>query len=271
LKSLIDTIKSYVNTPRVDEYLHFSTDLQNPRHTCINWLHGQPTVDKPWMNTFPLLQGSAVHEYIHTIFHDDDRWKYVSEQPIFVEDREFPWKGTVDAYLEDKDGTPWLIDYKTASGVSLSFMNEPKPEHVLQASAYYHYGISIPGLRVGIVYLPSSPDYKRRWEEPRFYEVQPLSKDTIDTRMTLIEDYIIEYVKTGTLPDPLAGEYNWKHNKKAKVWEEWYKPHYTSLYCPWKDEEADLCGCSIDKARIVATSDIDPTEMCDTIKEKKEK
>lgn len=259
MKSLIDTIKWEVNKPRADEYLHFSTDLQNPRHTCISWVHGYPMVDRPWMNTFPLLQGTAIHEYVHTIMHDQTDIKYISEQPIFVEHRDFPWKGTADAYLETDDEV-WLIDYKTASGVSLSFMNEAKPEHVLQVSAYYHYGIAIPNLRVGILYLPSSPDYKRRWEEPRFYEIQPVSMDEVSQRMQDVEESIITYLDDGeTLPAPLIGDNTWKHNKRNKTWELWYKPHYTSMFCPWRGLDNDPCGCSTQTVELMEVVDIDPT------------
>lgn len=267
MRSLIDVIKQEVNSPRVDKNLHFSTDLQNPRHTCIAWVHGYPEVNRPWMNTFPLLQGTAVHEYIHTVIHDNENWNYASEQPIVVNDFDYPWVGTADAYLDNPEGETWLVDYKTASGVSLSFMNAPKPEHVLQVSAYYHYGISLPNLRVGILYLPSSPDYKRRWEEPRFYEIEPLSKDEIDARMRRIEYYISCYVAHGDLPEPLKGDTSWKHKKREKVWELWYKPHYSSMFCPWKDQEIDLCGCSTQKAKLMEVVDIDPNLESATIKE----
>ncbi len=250
MKSLIDTIKTSINTPRVDKYLHFSTDLQNPRHTCISWVHGQPLVDKPWMNTFPLLQGTAVHEHVHGIMHDASEWNYVSEQPIFLGERMYPWTGTADAYLTNPAGETWLVDYKTVSGTSLSFMDGPKPDHVLQVSAYYHFGPTIPNMRVGILYLPSSPDYKRHWSEPIFYEIEPRSKDEIEARMARIERYINEYIHDGTLPSAFSGEYVWK--KKYKYWQLVYKPHYTSMFCPWQSFADDPCGCSNDTYKVVA-------------------
>ena len=265
MKSLIDTIKWEVNRPRVDEYLHFSTDLQNPRHTCIAWKHGYPMVDRPWMNTFPLLQGTAIHEYVHTVMHNAEDWNYISEQPIMVDHFDYPWTGTVDAYLDNPEGESWLIDYKTASGVSLSFMNEPKPEHVLQVSAYYHFGIGIQPWRVGILYLPSSPDYKRRWEEPRFYEITPLSKAEVSKRMREVEHAIDTYLRDGVLPDPLMGENTWKHNKRNKTWELWYKPHYSSMFCPWRGQEFDPCGCSTQTVELMEVVDIDPTLESDSI------
>ena len=266
MKSLIDTIKWEVNRPRVDEYLHFSTDLQNPRHTCVSWVHGYPMVDRPWMNTFPLLQGTAIHEYVHTVMHNAEDWNYVSEQPIMVDNFDYPWTGTVDAYLDNPEGETWLVDYKTASGVSLSFMDSPKPEHALQVSAYYHFGVAIPNMRVGILYLPSSPDYKRRWEEPRFYEIAPLSKAEVTKRMREVEHSIDDYKRDGVLPDPLMGENTWKHNKRNKNWELWYKPHYSSMFCPWRGQEFDPCGCSTQTMELMEVVGIDPSLESDTMK-----
>jgi hypothetical protein len=212
------------------------------------------------MNTFPLLQGTAVHEYVHTVMLNQDKWKYYSEKSITISDRKYPWTGTADAYLVNPDGEEWLVDYKTASGVGLTFMDGPKPDHIMQVSAYYHFGPKIPNLRVGILYLPSSPDYKRRWSEPIFYEIEPLSLEEVTNQMDYIEESIYLYTQHEVLPEPLQGEYSWKINKKNKNWEQWYKPHYTSMYCPWKDSENDPCGCSKQKPRLIRTSDTNPNE-----------
>ena len=263
MKSLIDAIKTSVNTPRNDGKLHFSGDLQNPRHSALAHKHGIPASDKPWMNTFPLLQGTAVHEEVHRIMDSTDGWVYYPEQYVEVSEEhgfKYEWCGTVDAYLEDPDGNSWLVDYKTTSGVGLSFMNDAKPEHLLQVSAYYHFGPKIPNMRVGILYLPTSPDYKRRWSEPVFYEVQPLTLDELSARMNSVESAITEYLINGILPDPILGETIWKHNKRAKQWELWYKPHYTSVYCPWKNEDKDVCGCSKQVFELVGISGTDPNE-----------
>ena len=117
------------------------------------------------------------------------------------------------------------------------------------------------------MYLPSSPDYKRRWEEPRFYEITPLSKAEVSKRMREVEHAIDDYQRDGVLPDPLMGENTWKHNKRNKNWELWYKPHYSSMFCPWKDQEVDLCGCSTQKPELMEVVDIDPSLECDTMQE----
>jgi hypothetical protein len=263
LQSLINSIKRDVTTPRNDRMLHFSTDLQNPRHTALAWKHSIPDTVKPWANTLPLLQGTAIHEEVHRIMDRQEDWNYASEQSILVDDEQFsfPWCGTVDAYLENPDGEVWLVDYKTISGSSFGFLNdEPKPEHLLQVSAYYHFGPQIPNLRVGILYLPTSADYKRRWHEPLFIEVKPLDRGNILQMMTFVEDAIMSYENDSILPAVLAGTTTWKQNKKEKVWELWYKPHYSSLFCPWKDDLTDPCGCSTIKAQIIETSETNPNE-----------
>lgn len=262
MKSLIDVIKRSVSEPRNDRMLHFSTDLQNPRHTAVAWKHNVPHVLKPWANTFPLMQGTAVHEEIHRIMMKQNDWKYAGEQTIMVEDGfKYPWGGTADAYVETPEGEVWLLDYKTISGASMSFLSgEPKPEHVLQLSAYYHYGVTLPNLRCGIMYFPTSTDYKRRWHEPEFYEVTPLPLDMLNELMYYVEDAIGAYMEDDDLPAVPAPSLKWKHNKKEKVWERWSTPHYSSMFCPWKGQDDDPCGCSKRKAEIIDTSETDPTE-----------
>ena len=47
MKSLINEIKKAVTQPRYDKMLHFSTDLQNPRHTVLAEKHPIPHVIRP--------------------------------------------------------------------------------------------------------------------------------------------------------------------------------------------------------------------------------
>jgi hypothetical protein len=247
MKTLIDAIKQATNSPRNDGMLHFSSHLQHDRHTVLYYHHGYPNVwDKPWMNTLPLLQGTAIHEQIHTIMGEAHQ-PYASEVEISCNDFQYPWVGTADAYMEDESGNLMLVDYKTISGTSFGFLDGPKPEHIMQVSAYYHFGM--PGVHsVGILYLPTTPDYKRRWPEPVFYYVTPLSEDTIVKRIEQVEYWIKAYADDPVmLPDFPVGEHEWKQNKKERRWELWYKPHYSTLFCPWKDQENDPCGCSTEK------------------------
>ena len=253
MKELVDVIKWKVSEPRVDEYLHFSSDLTNDRHTAIGRFHPKPHTIKHWANTFPLLQGTAVHEAFHEIMEDVEDWNYISEQPIYYTgtDMAFEWMGTADAYLETPDTEYWLLDYKTTSGASLSFLDGPKPEHLFQVSAYYHFGVTVPNLRLGVLYIPTSPDYRRRWSDPVFYEVDPLPKEQIIKRMLDVEQAIIDYDTLGKVPDVLMGEYKWKNNKKERKWDLTYYPHYSSQYCPWAGEENDPCGCSKLKSEYI--------------------
>jgi len=244
MKSLISTLKRATNQPRNDGMLHFSSHLQNDRHTVLYYYHGYPDVwDKPWMNTLPLLQGTAIHEQIHAIMSEYHK-PYASEVEVVCEDHKYPWVGTADAYMNDEQGNLMLVDYKTISGTSFGFLDGPKPEHVMQVSAYYHYGM--PGVHsVGILYLPTTPDYRRRWPEPVFYYVNPIGEDVLTHRIRQVEDALDAYQTNSlALPDVLDGVYEWKHNKKERRWEYWYRPHYSTMFCPWKDQEDDPCGCS---------------------------
>lgn len=252
---LINQIKWELSTPRNDNVLHFSQHLQHDRHTAIYMKYGYPHRILPWNNIFPLMQGTGVHETMHTIMNRIvDEYRY--ECPILVEnqpDLKYPWAGTIDAVVE-YDTSDWIFDYKTISGAGMSFIDDaPKPDHVLQVSAYKAF---MPAwgegkdYRTAIIYLPSSPDYKRVWQEPRMVEFEALTKDNMLARMRNVERAISVYADTGELPKAPEGEYTWK--KKYKFWQLVYKPHYTSLFCPWRDMDDDPCGCSAASYKVIA-------------------
>jgi hypothetical protein len=255
MKSLISNIKQDTNAARNDLLLHFSTHLQHDRHTAIYHKQGYPTDtwDRPWMNTLPLLQGTAIHNHLHSILPDYYQ-SYEAEQPVNASRENFKyfWTGTVDAYIIDHDDTLWLIDYKTISGSSFEYLDGPKPEHVMQASAYYHFNTITPD-KMAIVYLPTSADYRRRWPEPEVMEFEPISLDDMRARIIQVEHAIDVYYGLHKLPDYPQGEYKWRENKKLKCWDLWYYPHYSTMFCPWKGQEDDPCGCSNDKRLCVGS------------------
>ena len=246
MKSLISNIKYNTNKSRNDTLLHFSTHLQHDRHTCIYHKYGYPenTWDKPWANTLPLLQGSAIHEYLHATLKDSYSI-YVAEDEVRPTkyDFKYGWVGTADAYVEDSDECLWLIDYKTISGPSFEYLDGPKPEHIMQVSAYYHFGNARPD-KVGILYLPTSADYRRRWPEPEFMEITPIPLADLLHRMHSVEHAIDLYAGTSELPPIPEGKYVWKKNKKQDCWDLTFMPDYTTMFCAWKDQEDDPCGCS---------------------------
>jgi hypothetical protein len=252
--SLISNLKQSLVAPRNDGVLHFSAHLQHDRHTALYWVFGYPEPpEATWQRAFPLLQGTGVHEVIHTKMADLYP-KYVPEHPVVAPEDEwdFPWVGSVDAYVEDEDGQVWLLDYKTISGAGMSLLGDvPKPEHILQASAYYHFGPT-QDVRTAIVYLPSSSDYKRRWAEPIVMEFAPMNISDIRKRMTNVETSIATFVSVGVLPPAPEGEFVWKTKGKDK-WDLVYRPHYSSMFCPWAHLVDDPCGCSDDEAFVAAT------------------
>ena len=239
-----------LSAPRNDDMLHFSQHLQHDRHTVLYKHYGYPASVQSWGRMFPLIQGTGVHETIHAAMREVMP-VYADEWPIRIDDMfEYSWGGTADAYCVDKDDAQWLLDYKTISGAGMSFLtDEPKEEHLLQVSAYYHFGPK-QNIRTAILYLPSSPDYKRNWSEPRLIEFEPLEYDVVVDRISEVEQAIHEYTNTGRLPDSPKGSYAWK--KKGKAWELLYRPDYRSLFCPWASLSDDPCECSLDTLKKVA-------------------
>lgn len=254
MKSLIDNLKMSLVEPRDDRMLHFSTHLQHDRHTALYYKHGYPKPSMPtWQRSFPLLQGTGVHDVIHAKMADLYP-RYVPEHEIFspLSDWSYQWVGTADAYVEDEDGQVWLLDYKTISGAGMSLLGDaPKPEHILQVSAYYHFGPT-QDVRTALVYLPTGPDYKRRWAEPTIMEFEPLSYEDLRERMRTTEMAVNEYYYHGILTAPPDGSFVWKSKGKNK-WDLTYRPHYSALFCPWAHLVDDPCGCSEDEAYVAAT------------------
>ena len=211
---------------------------------------------------FPLLQGTAIHEQLHKILGEDSRIQdYHPEVPIVPEDEGFmyPWGGTADAFVRMND--KWtLIDYKTISGAGLSFIgDEPRPEHIMQVSCYYHLNYCQPE-NVQIMYIPVSADYKRRWSEPLVFDITPISKHSICEIIDGVERDISVYASTKMLPPAPEGEYKWKQNKRNKNYELFYNPHYSSLFCPWRYMgEDDPCGCSQQKRMMIGKVDYERT------------
>ena len=255
--SIVERLKDTLSAPRNDDMLHFSQHLQHDRHAALYHAYGYPDVKQTWQRIFPLVQGSGIHEIVHHTMSGLYP-KYVGEHSILAEDKRlrYRWGGTADAYMEDESGQVWLLDYKTISGVGMSFLgDEPKPEHVLQVSAYYHFGPT-QNCKTAVLYLPSSGDYKKRWEEPLMIEFEPVSKDELVERMRTVEKACDEYMGTSKLPDAPTGTYKWKphnayagHRTRKKLL---YTPHYMSMFCPWASLTDDPCGCSLERGRTLA-------------------
>ena len=260
MQSLIDALKASLSEPRNDGVLHFSQHLQHDRHTVLYMAHGYPSVVPSWGRLFPLVQGTGVHETLHDHMRKICK-TYLAEYPISVTNsipnQRYVWGGTVDAFAEIED-QHWILDYKTISGPGMLFLEDaPKPDHVLQVSAYNAFkpdGI-VDHWRAAVMYFPSSSDYKNNWHEPRFVEFEPISKQDIIKRMVEVEDAIDQYKANSLLPDAPEGTYTWKKKPRTKkvTYELLYRPHYTTLFCPWASLVDDPCGCSEDKSKVIAT------------------
>lgn len=249
--NLIGLLKQHWASPRNDGMLHFSQHLQHDRHAVLAYTHGYPSVELPWSRVFPLVQGTGIHDLIHQAM-DSLFDKYQPEVWIgpYHTDLGHTWVGTADAYVEI-DGQAWLLDYKTISGPGALFLDgKPKDEHILQVSAYYHFG-PMQNCKTAVVYFPTGPDYHKRWQEPMFLPFEPMHRVDVHERMVSVENAIFTAIETGVLPDAPKGEYVWK--KQGKTWKLIYRPHYTTMFCPWGSLIDDPCGCSQDEGKLIAT------------------
>lgn len=262
---MFDTVlMDHANQVRNDDYLHFSSHLQHARHAVIAYTHGYPEVRKEWGSVAQLTMGTAMHEQIHYIMDEKFGLWYQSEIPVtpfFI--REVGWTGTADAVV-DVDGQRWLIDYKTTSSQTFEYLNgQPKDDHILQVSAYYHFlgdEIITPDTRVGVLYIPTSPNFSRKWANPQFMEFEPLPKDEILSVMDSTVAAIERYSEEDVLPPVPTGEWKWTNNKRKGVKELIYKPHWSTRYCPWSSLFDDPCGCCNEQPVFGGTYDLETGE-----------
>lgn len=247
---LIEALKASLSAPRNDGMLHFSQHLQHDRHAVLYMTHGYPSVVPSWGRLFPLVQGTGVHETVHAHMPSIVD-SYTAEYPLNVTDGfKYPWTGTVDAFAR-YDNANWILDYKTISGAGMFFLGEePKEDHVWQVSAYAAFAPKTRDWRTAVLYLPSSPDYKRNWEEPVLLEFDPLPATSIISRMREVEAAIDLYKETGALPDWPEPSYVWK--KRGQTWHLEERPHYTSMFCPWNSLHDDPCKCGDQTLLVIA-------------------
>ena len=243
----------HANETRNDGKLHFSSGLQHDRHSVLGYVHGYPHVDRHWGDVAQLITGTSIHEYLHQMFAKDLRLQiYKSELPVSdIIINDMAWTGTADAFIIDSEGQSWLVDYKTTSSNTFEYLRgTPKPEHIMQVSAYYHFltdgnGDDLPeGTKCGIMYVPVSPTFSRKWAEPTFMEFDPLPVGDVIRVMERVTDRIIDYKLGEPLPDAPTGDWVWKFDKRAKKWKFTYKPHWSARFCPWAPLLDDPCGCS---------------------------
>lgn len=249
---LLSKLKESLSEPRNDGYLHFSQHLQHDRHAAIYMKYGYPKTTPAWGRMFPLVQGTGIHDVIHTHMAKIVD-QYLPEHPIVLDDEyHYPWTGTVDAFAKVGDEY-WILDYKTISGAGMFFLgDEPKEDHKWQVSAYHAFmPMTSDDWRTAVIYLPSSPDYKKNWSEPVMLEFEPYSKREVEERISDVERAIGLYLEDNILPDIPPPTFAWK--KRGKTYFLQQRPHYTTLFCPWSSLIDDPCGCSDEKSSLLAT------------------
>lgn len=258
-------IVDHANKVRNDDYLHFSSHLQHMRHAVVSYTHGYPEVQRGWGNIAQLFMGTAMHEEIHRVMADTFAPNYFDEISVpIVEVEGVGWTGTADAVV-DVNGQRWLVDYKTTSSQTFEYLNgQPKDDHILQVSAYYHFlplDLITPGTKCGVLYIPTSPNFSRKWAEPQFMEFEPLPRDDIMGIMKETATAIALYRDEEVLPPVPEGEWKWTSNKRKGVKELIYKPHWSTRYCPWAALFDDPCGCSEEQSVFGGTYHIETGEF----------
>lgn len=249
-----------------DHKLHASSHLMGSlRHAQLD-VAGAPKRTSELVSEITLMTGTLWHSWLH----DTLRGLGV---PYMAEVNLTPWmpegwSGTADALIWHPDLKAFvLLEIKTTKGEALKFIRRDgaKPEHVAQASIYWHAAkkMGIPLARqIGVLYLPKN-DTRSKDEliEPLLVDFPPLPAKPLHAEMKARWGRVSEYVTSlGGTPGqevpsvrPLEA---WVTDALAPVqdrvqriyWDKTFGlyevklvPHWSAAFCPYPIE---LCNCS---------------------------
>lgn len=185
---------------------------------CRNAPRKKPTVG----NILMFKVGDLVHEYMTKLLTaalPQYGWRVVA-----VEERTqaFGVSGRLDMEIEHiETGARIVVDFKTKRGAAFGFLNEAKPENVLQVQFYEAVRNAIGGI---LLYIDrEGQNFVRQFEVPR----SDRRPEEAARRLTAIRDSLDP-------PDPLAPRLKRVVNKG---------PDSLYLNLPWQVEWCDLKDC----------------------------
>lgn len=261
-----------------DYKLHASSHIMGSlRHAQLD-VAGAPKRTSVLLSEITLKTGTLWHEWLH----DTLRRLGVGYMAEVNMTPWLPpgWAGTADAFIWRPDIKGFvLVDFKTTKGEALKFIRRDgaKPEHIAQASAYWHAAkkMGIPLARaIGVLYLPKN-DTRSKDEliEPILVDFEPLPAKQLHAEMRLRWGRVSEYVTSlGGKPGqevrarPLAG---WVTDALEPVQDLVQRifldratgmrdvklvPHWSAAYCPFPEE---LCDCSTQGTTKIGFYDTD--------------
>lgn len=255
-----------------DGLLHASSDLIGSiRHSQLRM--GQaPQKPEPMVSQIRTTTGWMWHNHIHQLLVD-------SGVPVMSEVNLTPWmpegwSGTADWVFWSPQHDAWVLgDLKTTKGESMKFKTSQgmSEEHQWQLSAYY-YALLNMGLKMvkgfGILYLPMN-SVMGEDVEPMIIEAEPIDKDVLNHRMTVVKDAVDRYMDDGELAPEMerVQKLFWCGAKKPLQWDVTLVPHWLTMFCPFDDS---VCACDKQGNTKIGhwLAYLDGAEQCDYIPRK---
>lgn len=258
---------------RNDYQLHPSSHLTgNLRHAALD-AAGAPKKTRPLIDQIVLETGTMWHDRFAEMLRRQG-------VPFMSEVNVTPWlpvgwAGTADAIIWNPEVKAFLlVDFKTTSARALTYVERDgaKPEHVMQASAYWHAcrGMGLPMLKkIAVLYWPKD-SIPGRLIEPLLVDFEPVAKaklsKVMNDRYAKVNKYVTslggEFGKpipggdvrpladwvTPELPAGMEREVRWRDSGMTAV----LVPHWSTKYCQY--DEA-LCDCSTQGETKIASRD----------------
>jgi hypothetical protein len=244
------------------------------RHAMLD-VAGAPKIRETFVRGVPLWIGTLMHLDIHRMLQEAGV-VYDAEVDL-SEGMPRGWGGTGDILAWAGAGKHTLLDVKSTNGRAVKYLLEggAKPEHVKQASAYYHAAAKM-GYeltpKIGVYYVPKEDNAYAT--EPLLLWFDPIPKDELwplmEARRALVDAYlptVLADITIGRTGDPDLDKFltPWLEpvqervqkcyfDKATETWDVKLAPHWSTAYCQFPDE---LCDCRTQGYTKIGTVDVD--------------
>ncbi len=168
-------------------------------YQILGFLKGKKTPDAKVLRIFAL--GTAIHEMLQAQFVRYEMLDDVEAPIAFTSDGGCEVVGHADGIVKAEIyGKQAVLEIKSINSNALAKVNEPKPEHKIQAACYVR-GLREAGLDVdSVVFIYYGKDTSEIKEFP--YTPTPADFKQIESRIERIKKMIAKFQASGDIPEP---------------------------------------------------------------------
>jgi hypothetical protein len=245
------------------------------RHAQLD-VAGAPKIRETFVRGVPVWIGSLMHLDIHRMLREAGV-RYDAEVDL-TPGMPAGWGGTGDILAHGGIHECTLIDVKSTNGRAVKYLLDDgaKPEHIKQASAYWHAAVMLGyGMtpKIGMYYVPKEDNAYA--SEPLLIWFDPIPKDELwpamEARRALVDAYLTSMHEpdrvVGITGDPDLDKFltpalepvqeriqKCYFDKATETWDVKLAPHWSTSYCQFPDE---LCDCRSQGYTKIGMYDVD--------------